>query len=351
MFLKIVQGDGQVGRLATVTAWKQETWARETASQRIQTPTNSFDIQIRVFWRMGMPLGPKAAILSLAVLATVAAIGRVDSAPAKLSRECLTPTWRSLHVYQALAFRGQPQLNSLGFTPAHIIDRGIWTDEKDRKTISPEKLRAVVARAASDGGLVVLDIEDHPLRDAPDLNIRKSVQTLAGAATIAREVAGQSPVGYYGLVPLSEYWRPLDTSPTGRFNAWRADNRRLLPIAAAVDINMPSLYTHYDDQEGWVRQAETLVCEARQMSDKPVVAFIWPEFHPGSGSGGKAVPIDYWRLQLDTLSRIADGVVIWGGYDMVHNRQYDWDADAPWWRETLAFMQRHRRDRSVRPLS
>jgi AcrR family transcriptional regulator len=153
------------------------------------------------------------------------------------------------------------------------------------------------------------------------------------------------------MVPLlSEYWRPINGLEHGGAAEWRADNRRLAPIAAAVDVNMPSLYAYYDDRDGWVRQAKALVCEARRYSDKPVIAFIWPEFHPSSKPSGTAIPGDYWRLQLETLADIADGVVIWGGYDLARERAEPWDANAPWWHETLDFLARHRRNPLLRPV-
>lgn len=288
---------------------------------------------------------------ALALFAGIAALIGYHAAASPQSEEveCLTPRWHSFRLYQAMHYTGQPDLSAFGFAPAHVLDRNIWVDEKSREVISVPKLRAAVANAARNGGLVVLDIEHFPLRGS-DREVRHSVDRLVNAVGIAREAAGQTPVGYYGLVPLSEYWRAIDSQLHGGIRPWQADNRRLARIAASVDVNFPSLYTHYDDRDGWIKQAKALVCEARRMSDKPVVAFIWPEYHPGSRPTGGNVPADYWRLQLETLSEIADGVVIWGGYDMVNNRPHVWNERAPWWRETLRFIEQRRTDRSARPV-
>jgi len=294
-----------------------------------------------------MWLWVKAAFATLAGIAAIAGYHTV--APGQSREQCLTPKWSSLRLYQSLMYRGKPDLSSLGFAPAHIVDRNIWTDEKAREEVSLPKLRTTVARFAQQGGLVVLDIEHFALRGS-DREVQRSVDQLVSAADAARQVAGPALVGYYGMVPLSEYWRPINGLPQGGFREWREDNRRISPIAASVDVNLPSLYTHYNDRDGWVRQAKALVCEARLMSDKPVIAFIWPEFHPGSTPAGGDVPADYWRLQLETLAEIADGVVIWGGYDMANERARVWDDKAPWWRETLRFMERHRENRSLRPV-
>lgn len=293
-----------------------------------------------------MPRKIKIALMSLGLIAGVGWYGTASAQPAEA---CLTPKWRSLRLYQALLHADRPDFSALGFAPAHIIDRNIWANETTREEVSPQKLEATVTRAARQGGLIVLDIEHFPLTGT-DAKVHDSVEQLVRAATIARRAADGNLVGYYGLVPLSEYWRPINGLAHGGFDEWRKDNRRLLPIAGAVDANLPSLYTHYDDREGWVKQARTLVCEARRMSERPVIAFIWPEFHPGSKAESGDIPGDYWRLQLETLAEIADGVVIWGGYDLAENRQQQWRQNAPWWQETLRFLDRHRRDRSSRPV-
>jgi hypothetical protein len=91
------------------------------------------------------------------------------------------------------------------------------------------------------------------------------------------------------------------------------DNNRAASLARGVDMVFPSLYTFYPDQAGWLSFAAAQVCEARRLSSGPVYVFLWPEYHPGSSSGGEAISPDYWRFQLETARRLADGIVIWGG--------------------------------------
>jgi hypothetical protein len=52
---------------------------------------------------------------------------------------------------------------------------------------------------------------------------------------------------------------------------------------------------------------------------------------------GKYLPVDFWRCQLETLYKHADGVVIWGGY------RCDWQLNFPWWKETIKFLKKIQR--------
>ena len=71
---------------------------------------------------------------------------------------------------------------------------------------------------------------------------------------------------------------------------------------------------------------------------KPVYAFLWPRFHDSNRLlGGRYIGDDYWRMELDTARRYADGIVLWGGWD--EGRPAQWDENAPWWRVTKGFLQ------------
>jgi hypothetical protein len=136
-------------------------------------------------------------------------------------------------------------------------------------------------------------------------------------------------VGYYGTVPTRNYWAPVKKD-AGALATWRGDNNRLAPLAQAVDTVYPSLYTFYDDVPGWTTYALANIEEARQYG-KPVYPFLWPQYHQSR----KPIAGDFWRLQLDTVFKNADGLVIWtparGGAK--------WNPDTPWWHHTVDFLK------------
>jgi hypothetical protein len=248
-------------------------------------------------------------------------------------QQCLKPMSGKFEVFDAMLYADKPDPHALGMKPAYVIDRGIWADESTRQTVDYAKLSKRLEQLPAADGLIVLDVEHLSLTGEPS-KVAKSISTLRQLAEKAHDYGSGRKVGYYGLLPLSEYWRPINGLPGGGFASWRKDNARIAALGRSIDVNLPSLYTYYPDKDGWVRQAEALICEARRISGKPVYAFVWPEYHDSTPQAGQPIPGDYWRLQLQLLRRIADGVVIWGGYDLKSQRAYKWDPNAEWWTVT-----------------
>ena len=268
------------------------------------------------------------------VLLRVAMIGMfvplLGSGSARQPRDCLQPSSDTFKIFDAMMYAGKPDTRTFGMKPAYIVDRGFWVDESTRQAVDPAKLTRRLKEFPASDGLIVLDVEHLPLTGQP-ASVAKSLSMMRQLAEKSRDSGSGRKIGYYGLLPLSEYWRPINGLPGGGFTDWRRDNARIAGLGRSIDVNLPSLYTFYPDRKGWVQQAEILVCEARRISDKPVYAFVWPEYHDSTEQAGRPVPGDYWRLQLQTLRRIADGVVIWGGYDLKNQRAYKWNPDAEWW--------------------
>jgi hypothetical protein len=63
--------------------------------------------------------------------------------------------------------------------------------------------------------------------------------------------------------------------------------------------------------------------------------FLWPEFHESSEFKYTFVSGETWGHQLKVACEIADGVVIWGGWDLQKKRAREWDDHASWWKVTL----------------
>ena len=122
------------------------------------------------------------------------------------------------------------------------------------------------------------------------------------------------------------------------YSTWQAENDRLAPLAKDVDAFFPSLYTFYADRNGWVRYATAQINEARRYGGgKPVFVFLAPQYHESNKIlGGRFIEPKYWKLQLETASQQADGIVIWGGWK---NGPAEWDEAAPWWKATKEFLR------------
>lgn len=264
------------------------------------------------------------------------ALAGLFAAPAA-AKGCAKPANRAFRMFNALAYANQPDMARFGLEPIHIVDRGIWREGAPRTSApDPALVRQTLDALPDDDAPVVLDFEDYDFGGGPV----KAEAALSGLRRLLRSFKAAAPdreIGLYGYLPQRDYWRAIAKPGSAEYGAWQAENNHSRRLSASVDILFPSIYTFYDDQAGWKKYAEAQICEARRMSDKPVYVFLWPEVHNRGYGSDRPLSADYWRLQLETARRLADGVVLWGGWDIRANKPRQFDPSAGWWRETVNF--------------
>lgn len=232
-------------------------------------------------------------------------------------------------VFDALLYKNKPDLSQSGLQPLRVVYTGeLWSkgaskDQPDVATV------ASVAKKLDPNVLVCLDIEHWPTHKAElvDVNIKKLKTEIAAVRTNNAKVK----IGFYGVLPIRDYTRATGERGVKAYQDWQHQNDRLKPLANSIDAVFPSLYTFSNDPKNWEKAAIENIKEAKRYG-KPVYVFLWPMFHDISPLKGQYIPADFWRLQLETCRKYADGVVIWGGYKM------NWDEKAPWWLELKKFM-------------
>lgn len=245
-------------------------------------------------------------------------------------------------VFDATLYSNKPDLSQYGMKPLRVVySQELWEPGQERLPLpSQRKVEDLSKRLATEHGFVALDVEHWPVV-ARRGDVKASLSKLR---TLFEWYKGSSPktlIGYYGFPPIFDYWRVIRPKNQADPENWYAENTALLPLAQLVDVFFPSLYTHYPDKEGWVKFAKAQVAEARRIGGtKPVYGFIWPQYHDSNKLLGQTyLDAAYWELELQTLKQHADGIVIWGGYDLKRNRQQEWDDHAPWWVVTKKFLQ------------
>jgi hypothetical protein len=246
-------------------------------------------------------------------------------------------------LYEALLYRGAPDLSALGIDRLVIVDRDIWTDSGPQGPPDPDRVAQFAARLGPVDQPTVLDFEQFPLTGDPAV-VTDSLARKAAIVAAFRRAAPERRYGHYAAPPIRDYWRAIALDRHDpKFRAWQAENDRLKPLESDADVLFPSLYTFYEDREGWRRFAIAQICEARRISRKPVIVFLWPEYHPSNTTlAGRFLDGSYFRMQLELVRRYADGAVLWGGYDLQSSRPRDWDEQAAWWQETRDFARRLR---------
>ncbi len=233
-------------------------------------------------------------------------------------------------VFDGLLYRGKPDMSALGMLPIRGINPPASLVHP-LDAVDDEQVRATLKNLQGYRGAVYLDYEMWPTFKASAGEISQNVEKLKRVLQIAHEAAPSARIGYYDVIPCSDYWG-LVKNDQAKIKEWKDCNARMGDLAQGVDIVMPSLYTYYNDPHGWDIFAAAIL-EAAHRYGKPVYAFLWPEFHVSNRFlRDQNLPANFWRHELEFCRTRADGIVIWGGW------QKPWDDRAAWWLETKAFL-------------
>jgi hypothetical protein len=251
------------------------------------------------------------------------------------------PSPKPFLVFDGTLYSSKPDLSAYGIRPITMAYTGNFGPDwyKDADTLPDISAVQTVAREAQQKGYeVVLDIEHWPLTGALD-SVQDNLTKYETLLQLFRAAAPGLSVGYYGAPPVRDYWRAIKDPSSQEYQFWMAENDQLRPLAAAVNVLFPSLYTFYPDRAGWKEYAIAQIKEARRYGGgKAVYVFLCPQYHDSNlVLGGSYLAADYWLLELQTAKEYADGIVIWGGWGS-DNRPAKWNENAAWWTITKAFM-------------
>jgi hypothetical protein len=236
------------------------------------------------------------------------------------------------YFFDGLNYENEPDLSSYGLVEIKIIySSALWENGESTESPNIDKVKEVAA-SIPEYSIVCIDIEHWSLTGVSSTVRDQNIAKYQSVAEAFKSVNSTSQIGFYSMLPVRDYWRALQGEGSAEYEAWQAENDALAPLADYVDIIFPSLYTFYDDVQGWQVYAEENLNEAR-IYDKPVVAFLWPEYHNSNDDlKGQNIPMAFWTVELEMVEQYADSVVLWGGYGK------QWDDDAGWWYATRQFL-------------
>ncbi len=235
--------------------------------------------------------------------------------------------------YDVLLHKGKPAADKLGLRPLSIIYEGALWNSGDKSLAMPpvDAIRREASKAAELSYPIALDIERFPLR-ADSAELKASIGFLSDIVREFRSNKSLPPLGLYGAMPIRDYWRAIKGPLSPAYKQWQNENDALAPLAKLVDIFFPSIYTFYDDLEGWKLYASAQIAECRRLGKgKKVIPFVWYRFHDSNAKlHGKEISSPFFAAQLAFLAPLCDGIALWGGW------QEQWDPSAAWWKAVTA---------------
>ncbi|HRH26058.1 MAG TPA: peptidoglycan-binding domain-containing protein [Candidatus Paceibacterota bacterium] len=262
-------------------------------------------------------------------------------------------------IFDAIGgYTDKPTIFSAAVNPIYVGWGGYFFD--NASATNPGEPSEVATRAWAQtvplNAVAVPDIESWPanINFHSEVAVASSTEKYLRVIGWIRDERPDLKVGIYSIIPLSELTHAVNYGLLQDGDAWAVSQAAqftaayeavvaasdfLAPIANAVDYIFPSLYTSNNSQQDWLYYAEYTVAIAERYG-KPVYPFIWPRYHE-STAGGLALqqlPLDFYRLQLDTLKALnVDGIVIWDS-GWTPNGLLPWET-FPWIAETEDFLE------------
>ncbi|PZF71003.1 hypothetical protein DN068_20075 [Taibaiella soli] len=241
-------------------------------------------------------------------------------------------------LFNAIHYRNTPDLTSQSvhklnlFYEVHLLDGS--------KQPNDDSIRKAALKSER-GVPVTLDIESWSFASGDmDETIRKYEQ----AIHTFKQANPNAPLGFYGVVPenIIHKWRKMRYTENSDYSNWLNTNLKLKPIADKVDVFFPACYTYTDDTISWKEAVTATIKEIKKYSaDKPVYAYIWPQYHGGFPKGIQFIDPKVWKFELETLYNLTDGAVIWSGNRDANNNVINWSESMPWWQVTKDFIREH----------
>ena len=244
-------------------------------------------------------------------------------------------------IYDATHYKNKRVFEKVGIDQLKVIYAGeIYNTQnggKVNKSLPSELHFRNVLNKHKKNSILVFDIEHWDVRGDND-EVANNIDKYVTITRWAKTTLPETKIGFYGVVPIRDYWRAISKGDK-KLN-WIQENNKVGKIAQEVDMFFPSLYTFYDDVSNWEKYAKENILEAKKYDkDKPVYIFIWPQYHESNKLlGGKYIPYEYWRVQLETAYKYADGIVLWGGWG--EKGPVNLDEDLEWWQATKDFLKK-----------
>lgn len=234
-------------------------------------------------------------------------------------------------------YRNKPNPFHPGAKMAHLAGGGklfSGSHPNYNDTAGDEQTVRTYVRTLPQNAVVVINIEHWPLniRNTPTAQVDESMRKFLDIFSWFRSERPDVKIGVYSMFPGRDYWTPVNNRPA-EMAAWRAANEYLRPLANAVDYIFPSIYTFYNDPNGWEVYARANIREA-QIYGKPVYPFLWPTYHDSTVLRGQSISREFMRRQYDVMrSAGANGFVVWEWAPHVQ-----WTNTFPWFQELDDFI-------------
>ncbi len=251
---------------------------------------------------------------------------------------------KPFRVFDAIRWGDKPNLEPIGLEPIKFYYASSFFDpvpSRADKNFDPPKNGVVeqIARSAPPG-LVVGDVEHMWPGNGLAMDPRGIDAFIEMTERFQAAKRDNTKFGWYSSIPRN-YHDASEDYEHEDYRRWRRDVDKSIPIINASDFLTLSLYTFYEDVDGWEKYARRNIEAGLDVSGgKPAFGVIWPLYHDSSDRKYQLIEREYIEVQLEVmLDAGLDGVIIW---TRSKERQLPWGDGPPFYKALVPFMKRIR---------
>jgi len=275
--------------------------------------------------------------------AMLTAIFAITTSSVPPSSSAQTPTNKPFVVFNSLHYQDTPDLTKDGLHNIRLIYENKLTTAPifgiGERSFNASAITAAASLSKNEPDTPVsMDIESWRLNSGGDKKYIDSIRTF-------RKASPHSKIGLYGFIPFANkllYQSIVTNNPKLR-SRWNSMQTQAKPVAEAVDIFMPSLYTWGKNIDAWKSTVKISIQQARSTNpNKPIYAYIWPQYYNNNQPYAlQFIDARTWRIELDTLYQLVDGVIIWSSDKDADGKPIKFSKSMPWYVATVSFMKKH----------
>ena len=280
------------------------------------------------------------ALLSLSFLAPLVSPASSAGEVAAVTPAPVATPVKPFAARDATRYRENPNLSKHGLKHIEVVyesslwPRGASRVQPDLRHISKVYIPKIRRKRLD---VLVIDIEQWLFKPGQTAaQVSENIVKYKKVIDVFRRDLPGVKLGLYSVLPERNWLAPCGDPKkrASRSASWQQRTLQIQPLADAVDIIFPSLYTFYETRPAavacWSDYAKANIEMAKQFG-KPVWAFLWMK----NRAGDTFLPPSLWKTQLETVYQYADGMVLWS---MASSRDR-WSWSAPWWVETAQFLK------------
>ncbi len=237
---------------------------------------------------------------------------------------------KDFKIFNALSFKETPDLSKYGFSKINLIyeDGVISTNYKLKKGdfnwrfIDFTKILKEANKSKTEKNIpVCLDVE-YWGKYLYDKNTKNDAEEI--------------------YVTLINIYRTIDSKSLVSVFHYGAISKKINGVSNVV---YPCYYTHNNDHKQWISMVKNGIKSIQKQNvNNPIYVFIWPQYNPNQSKhdlGYKFIEPDFWRLQLETLYPLCDGIVVWSHYKDENGNLIYFNEKMPWFQETIKFIEKY----------